>query len=171
MKVYSLVGVFLLVLSVAMAADKSDGGFAIHAGVGGLYGGKGASIEYQIPVYEFVRLTPYVSAGFADPIYTGYNVWQFGYCAGLNIEFGRFHRLLIGLSFGSLYVDFDADASDKPYNINTVVGPALAIGYKGTAKFGLLWQVYGGICYTMNDQHVGHNGFAPIFGVGFGYKI
>ena len=171
MKVHSLIGVFLLVLSAAMAADKSDGGFAIHAGYGTLYGGVGASLEYQIPVYKFIRLTPYVSAGLADPIYNGYNVRQFGYCTGLNIEFGRFHRLLVGLSFGSLYADFDADASGKPYNINTVVGPGLAIGYKGTAKFGLLWQVYGGICHMMNDQHVDHNTFAPLFGVGLGYKI
>jgi hypothetical protein len=90
---------------------------------------------------------------------------------GVNAEFGRFNRLFIGASFGSQRVDFDVDALMDVSSVNTVVRPGLAIGYKGTAKCGLLCQLYGRIAHLMNDRHSHGSIFAPMFGFGLGYEF
>ena len=48
----------------------------------------------------------------------------------------------------------------------------MVVGYKATARFGLMWLVFGGVCYILNDKHPEHNhAFAPAFGLGVGYKF
>ena len=118
-----------------------------------------------------LRFTPFVSAGSTIPIYSGDNIYRFGYCIGVNAEFGQYHRLFIGSSFGSQYLDYDEDSLNKFTNVNTVAGPAMILGYKGTTRLGQIWLVYDGLSYLINDQHPGHKGFAPVFGMGIGYKF
>lgn len=161
---------FFIVASVSAGLDKSSGGFAAHVGFGSLYGGGGVSIEYQELVGPLLRFSPFVSAGSTMSIY-GDNIQRFGYCVGVNAELGRFHRLFIGPSFGSQYLDYDKDSLNNFSNVNTVVGPAMVLGYKGTARFGLMWLVYAGACYLLNDKHEQKPGFAPAFGMGLGYKF
>ena len=170
MKLILSVILLFTVTSVSASSDKSIGGFAVHVGIGSLYGGGGASIEYQVLVSPLWRLSPFVSAGSTMSIYND-NIYRFGYCVGVNAEFGRSHRLFIGPSFGSQYLDYDKDSSDHFSNVNTVVGPAMVLGYKGTARFGLMWLIYGGMSYLINDKHEPKPGFAPVFGLGIGYKF
>jgi len=164
MRLIALFILFVIFASVNAGSDKNRGGFAAHIGLGSLYGGGGASVEYQFPVSPLWRVTPFISAGSTMEIYSGNNIHRVGYCAGVNAEFGRRHRLFIGPSFGSHYLDYDRDSLGNLSNVNTVVGPAVVLGYKGTARFGLLWLVYGGLCYLTNDRHPGDKGFAPALG-------
>lgn len=166
-----LIAVFT-VASVSAGSDKSTGGFAAHLGFGSLYGGSGASVEYQVLLSQRWRLSPFIAAGLTAPIYGGDRIYRFGYCVGVNAEYGRLHRFFFGPSFGSQYLDYDKDSLDNFSNVNTVVGPAMVAGYKGTARFGLMWLVFGGVCYILNDKHPEHNnGIAPAFGLGLGYKF
>jgi hypothetical protein len=168
MKVLVLV---LLACLVAQGGDKSGSGPAIHVGFGSMYGGLGLGVEYQVAVRALFRLTPFVAAGAVQPIDGGYKPFALGYAIGMNAELGRMHRAYISPHFSSQYLDYDEDEQGHISNKNTVVGPALAVGYKGMARIGLLWQVYAGISYPANDKHDHANTVAPVFGLGIGYKF
>jgi hypothetical protein len=161
----------LCAVSLVMAADKSGGGLAVHVGFGSMYGGDGIAVEYQFVIRPLFRITPFAAGGAAQPIYGGMEPFAFGYALGVNAEFGRRHRIFISPHFSSQYLDYNEDPQGKISNKNTVVGPAIALGYKGTAKFGLLWQAYGGVSYPANDKHDHRNTLAPVFGLGIGYKL
>jgi len=161
----------LLAVSVVAAADKSGNGLAMHAGFGSMYGGLGVCVEYQFALRPLFRLTPFAAVGAAQPIYGGFDPFGFGFGIGVNAEVGRLHRVFISPHFSTQYLDYDEDTDGTKANKNTVVGPAVALGYKGTARFGLLWQVFGGVSYPVNDEHKHENSFAPVFGLGLGYKF
>jgi hypothetical protein len=57
-------------------------------------------------------------------------------------------------------------------NKHVLTGPAFIAGYKGTASFGLLWQIHLGIVYEHNP--IGDDRkylFGPTAGIGIGYKF
>lgn len=151
--------------------DKTASGFALHAGFGSLYGGLGVSAEYQFRLLPLLVVTPFASFGAATPIEGGDFLYRPGYCLGGQVEFGRSHRVFIGPSFGTQYIQYDEDQPKVYTNLRTIVGPAIAGGYKGTARFGLMWQVYGGACLLINESEQWRNTAAPVFGLGLGYKF
>jgi len=160
----------LALSAVASAADKSNGGLAVSVGIGDQYGGDaGCGFEYQLRLAPRFRLTPFAAAGVVGG--TSNDSLAVGYCGGVNVEYGRWHRVLAGVSFGSHYRDSD---SLPPAKARTMIGPALCLGYKGTASFGLVWQVYGGIAHIVNpvnNPNRLNTDMAPAFGLGLGYKF
>lgn len=165
---------------VCYAGDKADGGFAAHAGMGSTYGagggdGIGATIEYQALLRPKLRITPFLGAGVVGGEQPDIPVHRFAYSAGAYLEYGRHHRLFAGPSFNTQWVSYDHDeAADRYNNIHTLIGPSLVAGYKGTARFGLLWQIHLGLAFIVNypeDFQGRKNNPVPAFGFGAGYKI
>lgn len=159
-------------------SKSSTEGIAAHIGIGSLYGGgAGASVEYQFLLRPNFRLTPFVSAGITFSSGSDTPMYGFGYCFGLNTEFFESHRLLTGLSFGTHEIDYETDSPGHENRLGTLIGPSMYVGYKGTARFGLLWILYGGVS-GMVDNASGYlsdfpssSTYGPVFGFGLGYKF
>jgi hypothetical protein len=162
----------LIFTSFAASADKSAGGFAAHVGMGSMYGaadGVGAAVEYQVPLRPKLRLSPFAAAGVVGVNDVEAPTKDFGYCIGFNAEYGRFHRVFAGPSFGTQFLEWD---SDTHKNVQTLLGPSFVAGYKGTARFGLMWQIYIGIAYIINYKYTENKSNpVPAFGYGIGYKF
>jgi len=159
----------LFAATVALGASKLNSGPAVSVGLGNLYGGDaGGGLEYQILLAPRFRLTPFAAVGV---VY--YPTRQFpaiGYCGGGNLEYGRWHRAFAGLSFGTQYRDQD---SLPVIRTRTMVGPALCLGYKGMAPFGLFWQACGSLAYIINpvnNPNRKNTTVAPAISLGLGYK-
>lgn len=168
-------------VSLPIGNDKSSPGLAIYAGFGALYGGTvGISVEYQFALNPTLRLTPLFSVGSAtgnDSLGTTLNA--FGYCVGINLEFGTTQRFFIGPIFGTLLIDEGFD-KDSIYIRNTVVGPTLIGGLKWITRFGFLWEISAGMGYqinnkvapALNNRYTGLSAvLAPTLNIGFGYKF
>ncbi len=170
MKLILSLALLLFISSVSAIADKSDGGFAAHIGMGSMYGGDGGgAVEYQVLLRPMLRLSPFVAAGTVGVNDPEAPSKDFGYCIGVNAEYGRFHRMFIGSSFGTQFLEWDSNLPDK---VNTLYGPSFVAGYKGTSRFGLLWQIYIGIAYIINYKYSEtQSNPVPAFGLGFGYKL
>jgi hypothetical protein len=170
MKTIKVILFLLLTIFSAYSGNKLKNGLAISGGFGNLYGGIGLCLEYQIKVYPLLRFTPFGSLGFMSPLPN--LVIRPTYCAGVNAEIGRFHRLFIGPSFGVQYLTYKIEDNGGIYDLRTVIGPALTFGYKGMARNGIMWQFFLGGCYYINDVRFPvPYGFAPVFGLGIGYKF
>lgn len=149
-------------------------GLAIHLGAGIMYGGNiGLLIEKQILLNEKLRVSPFAAVGVAeggtDSISNKKYYW-FGYSAGANLEYGKKHRMIFGPHFvGNNFIG-NSDEVKK----NFLAGVSFIIGYKGTAGFGLIWQVYVGDIYSQDDDPFSNNktySHRSHVGLGLGYKI
>lgn len=139
---------------------------------------KGIIAEYQYLVKEKLRITPYVAIGMEMGSTDITGIWL-GYTFGANIEYGRKHRIQLGLYYGTHGVGYDSrwvnpsDSTQMEFvNRHVLTGPAFIAGYKRTASFGLFWQIYSGISYMHNP--IGDDRkyfFGPAFGFGIGYKF
>lgn len=170
MRLMPTIVLLLVVPSVEASENKSTGGFAAHVGMGSLYGGDGgAAVEYQVPLRPLLRLSPFVAVGTVGVNDPEASSIDFGYCIGVNAEYGRFHRVFAGTSFGTQFIEQDSNNSK---NVRTLIGPSFVAGYKGTARYGLLWQIYIGIAYIINYKYSEmKSNPVPAFGFGFGYKL
>jgi hypothetical protein len=167
----------MLVFNTPLCASINDkhaqGGLAVQAGYGILYGGMGGLIEYQFLLKDKVRITPLIgiggSLGGTDSTTDKY--YFLNYTLGLNFEYGNKHRAVAGLQFLGSH-DIYNNPSNAKIDKKDIVGPDVIIGYKGTAYFGLLWQVYFGCAYAQNPflRDISFF-FEPHFGFGIGYKF
>jgi len=151
-------------------------GLAIQLGAGVLYGFLGGLVEYQIILKEKVRITPLAGMGFStggayptDTINME-GTWL-NYAIGFNIEYGKKHRLIVGPQvIGANYIS--KERPNESINKRMFVGSSFIVGYKGTASFGLIWQLYVGVAHMqkplMNDMKYF---FEPNVGLGIGYKF
>ena len=149
-------------------------GWAMNIGAGIMFGGNiGIQIENQILLKEKFRLSPFVSVGVAeggtDSITSNKYYW-FGYAAGANLEYGKKHRVILGSHFEGNNLIGNSDNVKK----NLFGGLSIILGYKGTADFGLIWQVYLGDFYSQDDDPFSANKkytHRSQVGLGLGYKF
>ena len=157
--------------------EKNKGikdGWAIQIGAGIIYGGNiGFLTEKQISLKGKLRVSPLVSVGVAeggtDSITSKKNYWL-GYAAGANLEYGKKHRIILGTHFEGNNL-FGNSAGVKKNKFN---GLSFVLGYKGTADFGLIWQVYIGDFYSPDDDPFSANKkyeHRSQAGLGIGYKF
>jgi hypothetical protein len=148
-------------------------GFAIHLGAGNLYGGNlGILSEWQILLKEKIRISPFISLGAAEAgedSASQKTYYWFGYTAGLNLEYGKKHRII----FGPHFVGNQLMGSSEAVKKSSLTGLSVILGYKGCTDFGLIWQVYIGNLYSMDDDPFSSNmsySNRSHFGLGLGYK-
>ena len=148
-------------------------GWAILIGAGFMYGGNiGLLTEKQILIKEKLRVSPFVSLGIAeggnDSILNTKYFW-FGYAVGANLEYGKKHRVI----FGPHFVGQNLIGNSVVVKKNFLPAFSFIVGYKGTARFGLIWQVYIGDIYMQNDPLKNNENFSHSnhVGIGIGYKF
>lgn len=133
----------------------------------------GPIIEYQYLLRDKLRITAFGGAGVEMGEVD--SKWaRLGYAVGINMEYGRKHRIIIGLNYGTHSVGYDADSDSSRISINKHVysGSSFVAGYKGTSCKGFIWQIYFGIVYEHNPFGNDKNYFfGPTGGLGFGYKF
>lgn len=148
-------------------------GFATQLGTGVLYGGVGGLIEYQHVVVAHIRLTPFVGLGISlgGTDTNTYHYYWFNYAMGLTVEVGNKHRLLLGPQIiGSRHM-YHTPAY-APLCKQKLMGPSFMIGYKGTASFGLIWQLVIGLAYLQNPLLKSEKYTStPHLDIGLGYKF
>lgn len=152
----------------------SRDGWALYAGAGVMFGGNiGLLAEHQMLLKNKLRISPFVSAGVAeggtDPVTSKKYNW-FGYAAGANLEYGQQHRVYLGThAEGNSLKGNSANVKKDFFG-----GVSLILGYKGTANFGLIWQVYIGDFYSPDDNPFSANKkpeHRSQAGIGIGYKF
>ena len=84
---------------------------------------------------------------------------------------GRMHRFIFGPQLVGAR-NISNDPEDAVIYKKSLDGLSFIAGYKGTANFGLMWQVVFGVAYLQNplmpdDKHF----FQPHVGLGMGYKF
>ena len=152
--------------------DKStNDGWAIHLGAGFIYGGNiGLLMEKQILLNEKFRISPFVSAGFAEggTDSTSKKYYWGGCAAGVTFEYGKKHRII----FGPHFIGNNVIGNSIEVKKNFLAGTSFIIGYKGTAKCGLIWQLYVGDIYLQealsDSKKYSHS---SQMGLGIGYKF
>ena len=161
----------LLVWSQETPTKSIKDCWAIQIGAGFMYGGNiGLLTERQIILNENFRISPFVATGIAEggTDSTSQKYYWFSYVAGANLEYGKKHRII----FGPHFVGQNLVGNSVEVKKNFLPGPSFIIGYKGTADFGLIWQVYIGDIYvqdpTTNSKVYSHNSH---IGLGLGYKF
>ena len=169
----------LLLVPVFLSAQdekpkSTKDGWAIHLGAGVMYGGNiGFLTEKQILLKERLRVSPFVSAGVGEggtDSITSKKYYWFGYAAGANLEYGKTHRVILGTHFEGNNLIGNSNAIKK----NFFGGFSFILGYKGTADFGLIWQVYIGDFYSPDDDPFSANKkyeHRSHVGLGIGYKF
>jgi hypothetical protein len=173
--------IVLFSLSKLFAQDSTrykynKAGFAVQLGIGLLYGGLGPVFEYQIKYKEKIRITPMLGTGFSiggppdqsDTVHSE-GIW-INSAIGINLEYGNKHRLIFGPQLISAYYNSEIlpESADK----RLFLGFSIIAGYKGTASFGLIWQVYAGLAHMQAPLMTGKNSYlAPNVGLGLGYKF
>jgi hypothetical protein len=169
---------FQILNSQIIPQDSSSNNVGVLLGVGPTFGGLGLSLEYEQRINKNVFVTPYASVGIEFGNIGWGGDWN-GYCIGVNVEFGRIHRMIGGLAYGThgiayaskLINEADTSSNDKPGS-KLNLGPSLIIGYKGVSPFGITWLVYLGIAhenYISNETELLF--FRPISGIGIGYRF
>ena len=169
---------FLLPLTLNAQEEKKPksikAGWAMNVGAGIMFGGNiGIQIENQILLKEKLRISPFVSVGVAEggtDSITSKKYFWFGYAAGANLEYGKKHRIILGPHFEG------NNLIGNPNNLkkNFFGGFSFILGYKGTADFGLIWQVYIGNFYSPDDDPFSANTkyeHRSHVGIGVGYKF
>jgi|694.fasta_scaffold11422_7 hypothetical protein len=149
-------------------------GLAIHLGAGIIYGGNlGVLVERQILLKGKFRISPFAAVGVAEggtDSISKKNYYWFGYTAGVNLEYGKKHRIIFGPHFVGNNLIGNSDEVKK----NFLAGASFILGYKGTADFGLIWQVYIGDIYSQDDDPFSNNktySHRSHVGLGLGYKF
>lgn len=169
---------FLLPLALNAQEEKklksTNPGWAMNIGAGVMFGGNiGIQIEDQILLKEKLRLSPFVSAGVAEggtDSITSKKYYWFGYAAGVNLEYGKKHRVILGPHVEGNNLIGNSNEIKK----NFFGGFSFILGYKGTADFGLIWQVYIGDFYSPDDDPFSANKkyeHRSHVGIGVGYKF
>jgi len=149
-------------------------GFAIHLGAGIMYGGNiGFLIEKQIHLKEKVRVSPFLAFGFAEGAaesISNKKYYWFGISSGVNMEYGKKHRII----FGSHFEVNNLFGNSSEVKKNFFVGVSSILGYRGTNNFGLIWQVYIGDFYSPDDdpfsENIKYENRSQV-GIGIGYKF
>lgn len=150
---------------------STKAGWAVHLGAGYMYGGNiGVLVEKQIFINEKLRISPFGSLGFAeggtDSLSNTY--YWFGYAAGANLEYGKKHRII----FGPHFIGENIIGKSVEIKKNSLNGLSVILGYKGTANFGLIWQVYIGNITVQDEFTTGKKYFnSSHIGLGIGYKF
>ena len=172
---FSVWALLLLLALESRAQEKSkksnEAGLALHLGAGFVYGGNlGLLIENQFLLQEKFRLSPFASFGIAeggkDPGKRAYFWW--GAVTGLHAEYGRKHRLFFGPEIG-MQVRSGESIEEKKDRLPFV---SFILGYKGTADFGLIWQVYIGNVYIQESMDIKKDfSNQSHAGIGIGYKF
>lgn len=178
---YLTIIILLFSLNFSIAQDSTDykynrKGVAVQIGTGLIYGGLGPLIEYQMLYKEKIRVTPFFGNGFSiggppdhsDTIHSE-GIWL-NSALGFNVELGIKHRLIFGPQLISAYYSSEMlpQSDDKRF----FLGYSLIAGYKGTAKFGLIWQAYFGLAHMQDPLMDGMNSYLePNLGFGLGYKF
>ena len=175
-KIFATAILFLpfFVWSQETPAKSVKGGWAIHLGAGIMYGGNiGFLTEKQICLKEKLRVSPFMAVGVAeggtDSISQKKYYWS-GYAAGANLEYGKKHRIILGPHFEGNYLIGNSDVAKK----NFFGGFSFILGYKGTADFGLIWQIYIGDFYSPDDDPFSANKkyeHRSQVGIGIGFKF
>lgn len=164
----------LIVWSQETPTKGIKDGWAIHLGAGHMFGGNiGVLGERQILLKEKFRISPFAAVGVAeggtDSISQKKYPW-FGYTAGVNLEYGKKHRIIFGPHFVGNNLIGNSDEVKKNFR----AGASFILGYKGTANFGLIWQVYIGDIYSQDDDPFSNNktySHRSHVGLGLGYKF
>ena len=152
-------------------SKSTKDGWALQVGAGYYYGGNiGLLCERQILLKEKLRVTPFASVGFGeggkDTLGQRYD-WL-GLTTGAVMEYGKQHRII----FGPQLVMSQSLGTNVDLRKNQLAGMSWILGYKGTARFGLIWQVYIGDIYmqepTSTSKAFSHSSQA---GLGLGYKL
>ena len=153
------------------SAAYLKGGWAIQLGAGYIYGGNiGITGENQILLKEKCRITPFVATGISeggtDSTSSSY-LW-YGAVTGANMELGKKHRFI----FGPQFVFEQIIGSSIEIKKEQLYTASFIIGYKGTARFGLIWQIYIGDVY-LQDPYSESKSFSHSshVGLGLGYKF
>ncbi len=154
------------------SSKSTKGGWAIHLGAGFMYGGNiGCLAEHQIFLTEKLRISPFVSAGFAEgetDSTTNKKYNWFGYAAGANLEYGKRHRVF----FGPNFVGQNLIGSSIEVKRNFAAGGTVILGYKGTANFGLIWEIYVGAIWMQEPTYESRKYYSNShMGIGLGYKF
>ena len=174
MKKIIFIFLFLPILLTAQEENNKStkGGWAIHLGAGIMFGGNiGFLMEKQILLNEKLRISPFASLGIAeggtDSISNKKYYW-FGYAAGANLEYGRKHRII----FGPHFIGNNLIGNSIEVKKNFFAETSFIIGYKGTAKFGLIWELYIGDVYLQDLYSESKKYFhSSHLGLGIGYKF
>lgn len=173
MKILYLLILFFPLLILAQKEDDKSAkdGWAIHLGAGFMYGGNiGLLTEMQILLKEKLRVSPFCAAGFAEggTDSTSRKYYWFGYSAGVNMEYGKKHRVI----FGPHFVGQNLIGNSVEVKKNSLPAVSFIIGYRGTARFGLIWQLYVGDIYVQDplssSKSFSHSSHV---GIGIGYKF
>ena len=138
--------------SVAQAQEPEAwirDGLAAQVGAGLKHGGGvGGALEYQVKINDWLRITPFAGLGFSvggSDDYRDAYYWLTG-ALGANVELGYAHRLVAGPQvFVARNVRQGPDAAIERMQM---LGTSLAAGYKGTASFGLLWELSAGVAWV-----------------------
>lgn len=172
--------IFILLLVPAFLSAQEEkpkstkDGWAIHLGAGFMYAGNiGILIEKQIFLNEKLRVSPFGAVGVAEggtDSISKIKYYWFGLAVGANLEYGKKHRIIFGPHFVGNNLIGNSDEVKK----NFLAGASFIIGYKGTADFGLIWQVYIGDIYSQDDDPFSNNetySHRSHVGLGLGYKF
>lgn len=162
-----------ILMSQEMPSASKKDGWAVQLGAGFMYSGNiGILVERQFLLEKKLRVSPFISTGFSeggeDPQLKKY--YWYGNAAGVNVELGGKHRLVLGphLVFQNL-IGNSADAKK-----NHLTNYSFILGYKGTAGFGLIWQVFIGDVFSQDGDPFSSNltySHRSQVGLGLGYKF
>lgn len=176
LKIVVITAVFFfpsLVMGQEIPAKSVKDGWAIYLGAGYMFGGNiGVLGERQILLKEKFRISPFLASGFSegteDTALRRFN-W-FGIAAGVNMEYGKKHRVFVGPHV----VLQELLGNSEQVKKNQLSSVSFIVGYKGTADFGLIWQVYIGDVYSQDDDPFSTNktfSHRSQVGLGIGYKF
>jgi hypothetical protein len=149
-------------------------GWAILIGAGVMYGGNlGFLTERQIQIKKKFRFSPFISEGIGEAgtdSTTAKKYYWLGYASGFNLEYGNTHRVILGTHAECNNLIGHTDVVKK----KLFSGFSIIAGYKGTADFGLIWQLYIGDFYSSGDDPFSANkkyAHSSQIGIGLGYKL
>lgn len=161
---------FLWIQSYSQKQKASVDGFTISANAGTFSGGLGVLVQYQYRLDLFTFLSPFAGTGanFGGQDLKG--LWQ-GYAFGMNVEMGKYHRVLGGITYGTRGVGFETK-NNEIVNKHLMVGPSAIIGYKGIHASGWEWHINVGLAYIKNPIAINDKFYrSPTAGIGTGYKF
>jgi hypothetical protein len=89
---------------------------------------------------------------------------------GINLEYGRKHRLMLGPQLISAF--YSSEMLPQSPDQRFFLGFSMIAGYKGTSAFGLFWQGYVGLARIQAPLMTELDPFLePNVGLGIGYKF
>jgi hypothetical protein len=166
---FNLTRISLIIISASQIAfcGVYDRNFGINSCSGTISGGLfGFNLEYQMPYLPKNRITATLGTGFCDFTSLGYSI-------GIMHEYGFEHRVFTGLTFGTLFMEYEDSYSTidgESHKKNLLFGPSVIGGYKRVCQSGFMFNLGGGISYPLNPKLL-NNSVKPSLTIGFGYKF